>query len=564
MSFVYLLYIVCTDSSVLSMHICAVRVGSTIITYFCLFFFSLLTRKKSISLHHYNMNSFRSVTAAVECVLFENEHVDGLSIKQIEAAIRNRFYNVPAKLNIKHAVRFLFDNDIIESHNNQYYMPRGSVELEAAELKIDENDSKVSNSSNEHHINNPNEHKNDVANEQNANNIRTYEAVSADEAVLTAIKELNVDTGVSSRRIQSHISHTFEAVPSNIAVRVRDALKRLLRTGKIAKASKYNYVLTDYAFDCDASDDSNNFHDGNISTINRKYPQKWFFKPDFSDVDDSLPALDIGDPQITCKHCRAKLFILERLTNSSKKNPVFTICCKEGKVKFEPIPEPPELLQQLWDGTHEISDLFATNVRRINSALAMGSVGVNFDNSLAPGAPYYRVYGQIVHKIGSCLKPDCNDKPAFAQIWNYDNDEQAAFRMSYVRSKNKLSRHEDESLRKLFLELQSILGENNPLIKQFVQGVHVADQAPELKLVLKEIVPYGEHQRKYNLPSVNEFATIVPDTTTAPGVTKNRVIVMQYKNNGELKKISDLHPMLDPVCYPLLFPFGTFALQLFE
>ena len=137
--------------------------------------------------------------------------------------------------------------------------------------------------------------------------------------------------------------------------------------------------------------------------------------------------------------------------------------------------------------------------------------------------------------------------------------DQQTFRMSYVRSKNKLSRHEDESLRKLFLELQAILGENNALIKQFVQSVHVADHAPELKLILKEIVPYGEHKRKYNLPTVNEFATIVPDKSAAPGVTKNRVIVMQYKNNGALKTISDLHPMLDPVCYPLLFPFGMFG-----
>ena len=65
--------------------------------------------------------------------------------------------------------------------------------------------------------------------------------------------------------------------------------------------------------------------------------------------------------------------------------------------------------------------------------------------------------------------------------------------------------------------------------------------------------PSADH-RRYNLPSVNEVAVVVPGNDTQ--AVNPRDIVLQQRE-GSLQFIHDHHCAYIPLHYVLLFPFGT-------
>lgn len=62
----------------------------------------------------------------------------------------------------------------------------------------------------------------------------------------------------------------------------------------------------------------------------------------------------------------------------------------------------------------------------------------------------------------------------------------------------------------------------------------------------------GPDRRRYNAPTADHVAAIIPDNANA---TNPRDIVIQPRQ-GPLRKISELHPSYVPLQYPLLFPNG--------
>lgn len=60
----------------------------------------------------------------------------------------------------------------------------------------------------------------------------------------------------------------------------------------------------------------------------------------------------LGGPMNGCKHCGAIIWPLE----------LPSICCNHGKVKLNPVPDPPQLLKTLWEENSERSKLFRENV----------------------------------------------------------------------------------------------------------------------------------------------------------------------------------------------------------
>jgi hypothetical protein len=62
----------------------------------------------------------------------------------------------------------------------------------------------------------------------------------------------------------------------------------------------------------------------------------------------------------------------------------------------------------------------------------------------------------------------------------------------------------------------------------------------------------GTDRRRYNLPTADEVAVILPTNVTS---TEARDIVLQ-RRGGALQRISDCHPAYVPLQYPLLFPYG--------
>ncbi len=64
----------------------------------------------------------------------------------------------------------------------------------------------------------------------------------------------------------------------------------------------------------------------------------------------------------------------------------------------------------------------------------------------------------------------------------------------------------------------------------------------------------GTDGRRYNLPTVDELAAIIPGDGSEP-VKNDRDIVLRMHDDS-LKRISQLHPSYQPLHYVLLFPHG--------
>nr|XP_025605356.1 uncharacterized protein LOC112696727 isoform X4 [Arachis hypogaea] len=61
--------------------------------------------------------------------------------------------------------------------------------------------------------------------------------------------------------------------------------------------------------------------------------------------------LDIGDPVYTCLYCGASFWLLERVEKQSRINqPLFTLCCFQGKIQLPYLQKAPDLLYNLIHG----------------------------------------------------------------------------------------------------------------------------------------------------------------------------------------------------------------------
>ncbi|CAG8811363.1 23625_t:CDS:1 [Cetraspora pellucida] len=70
----------------------------------------------------------------------------------------------------------------------------------------------------------------------------------------------------------------------------------------------------------------------------------------------------LGHMDSECSYCSALHWLDERLTVSSKTNPKFGKCCKQGKVILPTLLDPPLHLRRLFESQDEQSKEFRTNI----------------------------------------------------------------------------------------------------------------------------------------------------------------------------------------------------------
>ena len=78
---------------------------------------------------------------------------------------------------------------------------------------------------------------------------------------------------------------------------------------------------------------------------------------------------------VKCKFCGARFWKCEQLKNSTKNNPLFGLCCKQGKIKLPPTNPPPEILRKLLTGSTSECVGFRTNIRAYNNSFSFASFG---------------------------------------------------------------------------------------------------------------------------------------------------------------------------------------------
>ena len=252
---------------------------------------------------------------------------------------------------------------------------------------------------------------------------------------------------------------------------------------------------------------------------------------------------------IVCPNCHALYFNCEKLTNSFNLHPKFGMCCLQGQIQLSIISQSPPLLHQLLKSSTPHTQKFRDDIYQYNSAFAFTSVAMDVVNTiLSSHGPYsLRIHSEMYHKMGSLLPQD-GQQPEYAQMYIYDD--QAALAAHNSRNPN---------LDPLLMgELQQMLIANNPFVPLYKQAYQIMQESPpelqsnpQMSLVLQQ----GDDHCQYNLPTVDEVATIIP-STGEEDVDYNSNIVLHYKHSG-LCSISHLHPLYAPLHYVMLSPKGN-------
>ena len=124
------------------------------------------------------------------------------------------------------------------------------------------------------------------------------------------------------------------------------------------------------------------------------------------------------------------MWLEEKLSSSSYKNPKFGTCCLQGTIKLPIQNQIPDSLKDLLTSNNKDSQKFRNAIRLYNSILAFTSVSANVDEKLMKarnGVYNYRISGSVHHKISNFI-PDDNEPPKFSQIYIYDAAMQSSIR----------------------------------------------------------------------------------------------------------------------------------------
>ncbi|KAE8257116.1 hypothetical protein A4X13_0g2570 [Tilletia indica] len=251
-----------------------------------------------------------------------------------------------------------------------------------------------------------------------------------------------------------------------------------------------------------------------------------------------------------CSHCHAFHFNAERTSSVSANR--FGRCCKNGHTRLPNIFQVPDGMQNLYQGTGEISTRFRRHIREYNNAFAFLSTGGHRDMSVAGqmGVYTFKIQGQLYHRLGS-LRPAQNDRPQFAQIYFFSTNSDTT---AALRTSGPYSHLDPDTVR----ALQSILNTINPYASFLRSSIDMLDQlastGSEVGVRFIHPGPTGGHDpRLYNLPRSNEVAALIRDNANAGGY--GRDLVMQYRS-GRIQYIDESHPSFLALRFPMLNPAG--------
>ena len=254
---------------------------------------------------------------------------------------------------------------------------------------------------------------------------------------------------------------------------------------------------------------------------------------DLADTPDN-----IGSMTHKCEYCGAMKFLKETSTT----------CCSGGKVLLTQFPRPPEDLMKLWQGNDSRSRMLRQHARMFNNAVCLSSLKVKL-KTFQGFTPSIVFQGRVQHRAGALLPSD-GEAPKFAQLYIYDPSLETSQRFENMVVPTSLSNSQKALLKDLLQEIQTMIHEVNPFVRDFKQIIEMPEnEVAEGKIVITAKTPVNEHARRYNAPTNLQEVSILME----PG---KHDLVLQ-KRGGGLQTISDLNPKGMPMHFTLLFPFGT-------
>ena len=227
-------------------------------------------------------------------------------------------------------------------------------------------------------------------------------------------------------------------------------------------------------------------------------------------------------------------------------NPTFGMCCNHGKIRLPLLERPPEGLMALFVANDPQAREFRDNIRQYNMALAFTSMGVTEDVGVnRRGAWVFRILGQLSHYSGALLPPD-DRTPCYAQLYLYDPHEALRYRMM----RNDRLREDTMQL------LQNTLRESHQYAQIYQHAYEVLRNAGDVTDASITLQVSNNHdRRRYNLPSADEVAMIMPGDEMQRDY-RDIVLHLRAQQEHPLLRINEGHPAYSPLHYVLLFPHG--------
>ncbi|XP_056860135.1 uncharacterized protein LOC108835628 [Raphanus sativus] len=261
---------------------------------------------------------------------------------------------------------------------------------------------------------------------------------------------------------------------------------------------------------------------------------------------------DDGDPVWNCKYCQAYMWFGERIGKRRRSsNPVFTMCCKNGKVVLPRLTNPPMELMYLLCKGDELSKHFREFIRAYNMMFSFTSLGGKIDHSINNGrGPFvFRMSGENYHRIGDIV-PGPGESPKFSQLYIIDTLNEIRNRLdAYAGSDRAGAKNLRESV---VLLLKNMLDQCNPHVQAFRSARDRFDVEGSTGYRMRLIESRQSDGRTHNLPTANEVAALISGDFVLN--MEPRDIVLE-STSGKLQMISELHPAYLPLQYPLLFPY---------
>lgn len=268
------------------------------------------------------------------------------------------------------------------------------------------------------------------------------------------------------------------------------------------------------------------------------------------DKEINVPVHKLGRMNVECQFCKSLNFACEK-----SKEGTFTYCCQKGKLELKPI-ECPDFLKKLYMENDLASKNFQEHIRSYNSALAMASMG-------APGnrnpfdvehvAPYcLKIHGQYHHLTSTAMHPADGQAPRFAQLYFLDTEEAINHRMNIKANK--------ECDSEIMKDLSSFMVEYNAFAQSFKMMRQVEQDlnqkgSENINLMLSVRKDPQHDQRRYNAPRANEIAVVFRNIDGEPPFERD--IRIYNKKSNDVQQISIMDKRCDPMCYPLLYPYGN-------
>lgn len=175
----------------------------------------------------------------------------------------------------------------------------------------------------------------------------------------------------------------------------------------------------------------------------------------------------------------------------------------------------------------------------------MASTESNIDPNMLAGIYQFKIHGAILHRVSNLNAP-YGSNPSYAQLYFYDVDQAVNYQLRQPAN--------SKCCGNLMKSLTNHLRVINPFMKSFktMQELYNTVDTEDIQMYI--VSDPNTDLRRFNDATRTDVAVIFKSSNGAPPI-QNDMIVFS-KTSTTTRHVSYLNSSLDPLAYPILFPFG--------